>query len=484
MKNRKFIDKIPSITNAKVLTQYTFTYLNDLIKKDLNFSVYIFNKKYKFHYTYSLHENNTLNEVFNKKIHEHNSFIKGNKNYSEIIYEIISDNSSFKVHFLILSSKYHTIPDHVDHIEEILNYYSLQLNAIFQLDHQKEETNSREKGIIAVREFADLLNYLEFKDRNAFQSMFLGFTAESIGADRVTLYFYQADNKKLYPSFVMVYKNKKLFPYDFYSELKETTIKTGEDVCGIALEEKEPIHLEKLDRKIYKGIVDQKIGLKINSIISIPIIIRDNIFGVIEVANERKNKNLDEFDYYIVSIISKLAVSKIEHSQLYNWAIIDNLTQLYNFHYFQTVLDKEMARVKRHAHDLCVIMIDIDNFKVVNDTYGHPAGNIVLKTISRIIRMSIRKSIDIPIRYGGDEFLLILPETNMKGAMHLSERILESIRGHEFLLNNDQVFVTCSMGISSLKHGKMIRKEELIKKADDALYKSKNKGKNRITSDG
>ena len=70
----------------------------------------------------------------------------------------------------------------------------------------------REKGIIAINEFADLLNYLEFKDRNAFQSMFLGFTAESIGANRVTLYFYEQENKQLYPNVLMIYRNKKLYP--------------------------------------------------------------------------------------------------------------------------------------------------------------------------------------------------------------------------------------------------------------------------------
>ncbi len=483
MKNKKIIDKLHTITDIKTLTQYFFTYLNDTLEMDLNFSIQIYNKANADFNTYSYYQNKYIQKLLEHKVQENNYFIKKEKNYTNILFHLVYNNTLFKITFFTLSPKKQNIATQ-DFIEELSNYYILQLLAIFKINQQKEETRTREKGIIAVREFADLLNYLEFKDRNAFQSMFLGYTAESIGADRVTLYFYQSETRQLYPSFIMVYKNKKLYPYDYYSELKDTTITIGEDVCGNALKEKEPIHLEKLDKKIYKGIIDKKIGMKINSIISIPIIIRDNIFGVIEVANEKKNKNLDEFDYYIISIITKLAVSKIEHSQLYNWAIIDNLTQLFNFHYFQTILDKEIMRVKRHPHDLCVIMMDVDDFKQINDTYGHPAGNIVLKTISHIIKKSVRKSVDIPIRYGGDEFLLILPETDLRGALHLSERILETIRNHQFQLDEDSVNVTCSMGISTIKQGKAMKKDELLKKADEALYISKDKGKNRITTFG
>ena len=354
-------------------------------------------------------------------------------------------------------------------------------NHNYQIKKIKKYARLREKNIIAIREFSDLLSYLDFKDRNIFQSLFLGFTAESIGADRVVLYFYNKDEETLYPGLIKVYKNKKLIPYDYYSELMDVAIKKGTDVCGKALASRSPQYLNKLDKKIYKGIVDKKINMKINSIISIPIIIQDNIYGIIEAANNKKNKALDEFDYYVISIITNLAISKMEQAQLSNWANTDNLTQLYNFHYYQIYLEQELNHIKRSIKYMSIVIIDIDNFKTINDTYGHSAGNMVLKSISRIIMESVMEDTDIPIRYGGDEFLLLLPERRIDKAKKISENILKAVRNNKFNIKNKCIEVTVSIGISLIKLSAKINKDEFIKKADKALYQSKNTGKNKIS---
>ena len=179
------------------------------------------------------------------------------------------------------------------------------------------------------------------------------------GGHEISHILYDEEKDSLYPNMVMVYKNKRLVPYDYYSELMNTTIKNGIDVCGRALRDRKSIHLKKLDKKIYKGIVDQKIGMKINSIVSIPIIIQDNIFGVIEVANRKNSRKLDEFDYRVVSIISKLAISKMEQSQLLDWAITDNLTKLFNFHYYQILLEQGLNQAKSRPEDMSIVIIDL-----------------------------------------------------------------------------------------------------------------------------
>jgi len=169
----------------------------------------------------------------------------------------------------------------------------------------------------------------------------------------------------------------------------------------------------------------------------------------------------------------------MERTTLYNWAITDNLTQLYNFHYLQLALEQELTRIKRYPQPLSLIMIDIDNFKRINDTYGHQFGNVVLKTLSRIIRESLRKNIDLPARYGGDEFMIILPHTNLKGATVFAERILNKIREVRVKYNNKPISFTVSIGVSSITD-RNITKDKFIEMVDSALYKSKNRGKNQI----
>ena len=123
------------------------------------------------------------------------------------------------------------------------------------------------------------------------------------------------------------------------------------------------------------------------------------------------------------------------------------------------------------------MMLDIDHFKKINDTYGHLAGDFVLKEIAKIIKDSIRKS-DICGRFGGEEFVIVLPNTKLSGAMKLAERIRETIQNHTFDFNGKKINVTVSIGITSV--GVNDSYESLISRADEALYEAKEKGRNRI----
>ena len=172
---------------------------------------------------------------------------------------------------------------------------------------------------------------------------------------------------------------------------------------------------------------------------------------------------------------------KEANRMLQTLAVTDGLTGLHNFRYFHVELQKEMARARRHMHSVSLVMLDIDNFKQINDNYGHLSGDIVLKSLAGLIRESIRV-VDTTARYGGEEFSLILPETDMKGATFVAEKLRKSIEANSVVINSIKIRVTVSMGICVYEPMKKeLSEDEIIKAADRALYNSKRAGKNRLS---
>ncbi|MBI3611392.1 MAG: diguanylate cyclase [Nitrospirae bacterium] len=160
-------------------------------------------------------------------------------------------------------------------------------------------------------------------------------------------------------------------------------------------------------------------------------------------------------------------------------AITDALTGLFNRRHFNELLDREFSRAKRFNDPLACLMLDIDNFKSINDTYGHPTGDSVLSEVATILKQTLRL-IEVAARYGGEEFVLLLPKTKPREAGKPATRIIESVATHHFKgLPPDKV-VTVSIGISGLPDPLIAMKENLIQCADFALYRAKRGGKNRF----
>ena len=176
------------------------------------------------------------------------------------------------------------------------------------------------------------------------------------------------------------------------------------------------------------------------------------------------------------SIYTELSESKKQFEVL---SITDSLTNLYNRRYLTERLKAEFKRAKRYSEPLSCIMVDIDFFKSINDTYGHKCGDYILSKISLIIRNSVR-DIDIPGRFGGEEFLIILPNTNYAGAINLAEKIRRQIEVYPFKFDERRINVTCSFGIATMKEESSIFSyETLIIRADNALYEAKKTGRNK-----
>ncbi|MAG13464.1 MAG: hypothetical protein CMN78_02590 [Spirochaetales bacterium] len=171
-------------------------------------------------------------------------------------------------------------------------------------------------------------------------------------------------------------------------------------------------------------------------------------------------------------------------------SLTDHLTGLYNKRYFMLRLREEIARAKRHNQDLSLIFCDIDHFKNVNDNYGHHLGDAILKTVGQIlagemgelrILSRLRKS-DIVARFGGEEFVAILPETTAENAAIAAEKMRTVIAEHQFECNNESFGITMSFGVAGLSDD-LVDVDEFIQCADHAMYKAKAKGRNSVATD-
>jgi len=161
---------------------------------------------------------------------------------------------------------------------------------------------------------------------------------------------------------------------------------------------------------------------------------------------------------------------------IYDSSLKDELTRLYNRRALEEFAPKEAARAQRYNHALSIVLVDIDNFKLINDIYGHQTGDHVLRTIGRILRIETRKN-DYSFRYGGEEFLILLPETDHTQAQIVAEKLRRVIERTTLLPSNREV-CTASFGVSEYAEGE--NWEDSIKRADKALYKAKRRGRNRV----
>lgn len=156
-------------------------------------------------------------------------------------------------------------------------------------------------------------------------------------------------------------------------------------------------------------------------------------------------------------------------------ASTDFLTKLYNRRKFDTMIEYELKQIKRYKdRDFCMVLLDIDNFKHINDTYGHDIGDKIIQDIAKIIKISIRDS-DVASRWGGEEFAIALTETNLEDAMLVAQKLRITIQDHIF---TNELRITCSFGISQFHTSD--KYTDLFKRADEALYKAKNTGKNKV----
>lgn len=209
---------------------------------------------------------------------------------------------------------------------------------------------------------------------------------------------------------------------------------------------------------------------------------------ILQEANEELSKINLSYEQLVVDLkqskerAGKYASELKEANQkLREMAFRDGLTGLYNHRYFHEMLDMEINRAKRYNRFFALLMLDLDHFKNINDTYGHPVGDIVLREVGSEITNTLRDA-DTAARYGGEEFAIILPETNLKGAALAGERIRKAIEKLEINADGRHLGITISVGVTCYQISAVQKnKSEVLSAADVALYNSKNSGRNRIS---
>ena len=215
--------------------------------------------------------------------------------------------------------------------------------------------------------------------------------------------------------------------------------------------------------------------------IIIPMKSKDSLNGLIILGDKMTGEEFSEDEKEFLNDLAKFAAVAVENSRLYLMATLDRMTRLYIHHYFQERLIEEIRRSQRSGSPLCLIMSDIDHFKHFNDTYGHQQGDVVLKELAMIFKNLVR-NIDIPARYGGEEFAVILPDTDLDSAVHIASRLRKHVEDYEFTGQDEPLSVTISIGVAQYNASTDEESSALIKKADIALYKAKNAGRNRVVA--
>jgi two-component system cell cycle response regulator len=170
---------------------------------------------------------------------------------------------------------------------------------------------------------------------------------------------------------------------------------------------------------------------------------------------------------------------ELANKRLRKLSITDGLTELYNHRHVHELLRDEFERSTRSGEPISVAMMDLDHFKKVNDTYGHPTGDVILYETARIIRETARE-IDMVGRYGGEEFIALLPNTGEDAAAQFAERVREAVHGHLYRDEATEVRMTVSCGVAAFPAAGVDSPEALLKRADEALYRAKSGGRNRV----
>lgn len=246
----------------------------------------------------------------------------------------------------------------------------------------------------------------------------------------------------------------------------------------LIIKNKHPLQLSNVDKQqaVYPFRINDT-----RTFLGIPIISENEVIGIFAITSKEPDA-LSSFHGQFLKILTDQAAMAMTnaklHKELGRLAMTDGLTGLFNHKHFHEMLLMEFQRTERTPQSLSLMLIDIDHFKKINDSYGHPAGDMVLASLSAILRKTLR-GIDILARYGGEEFAAVLINTGAGGAKKMADRLREHVMNNPFFIEKNKLTITLSIGIAIYPHDAGT-KDELIEKADQALYYAKNNGRNQV----
>ncbi|HET9952690.1 MAG TPA: sensor domain-containing diguanylate cyclase [Candidatus Eisenbacteria bacterium] len=247
--------------------------------------------------------------------------------------------------------------------------------------------------------------------------------------------------------------------------------------------EGQPVHVPDVGADPrYHPSIDSLPGIRTSACLAAPLKVRDAILGVLVAVNRVDATPFDDRHLRVLSLLANQTAIAIENAKLFRraeqLAVTDDLTQVYNYRFLKMGLRREVKRAARFSQKFSLLMIDVDNLKRYNDQNGHLRGSEVLRQIAQILVREAR-SIDLVAKYGGDEFVVILPQTAREGACVLADRVKSSVAATAFPHVTPGV-ITVSLGVATYPENG-ITAGELLESADIALYAAKQSGKNRVS---
>lgn len=260
-------------------------------------------------------------------------------------------------------------------------------------------------------------------------------------------------------------------------EVGNIRFRLGEGVAGWVAKHKKPVFIEDVaNDPRFVTIENQK--RRIVSMICVPLLIKRKLIGTVSLTTHSHSHKLSEAELELAVLMSAHISLALENNRLYEISVSDGLTNLFNRRYLEERLAKEIAYSRRYRKPLTVLMTDVDFFKKLNDSFGHPAGDQALRCLSQSMIDSLREY-DVVARYGGEEFAVLLPSTPRQRGASIAERLRAGVAGLDVRYRNQKIPVTISVGVSSFPEDGDSG-DGLIMAADKALYEAKRRGRNQI----
>jgi diguanylate cyclase (GGDEF)-like protein len=386
---------------------------------------------------------------------------------SMLVLPLIAGNEKLGAALLFHKSEYKYSPREVSLGEQAASQLTLAItksNALDTAQHRTQELTALQKATAALLTTLDLEILLG-------QILDAAISAIS-AAEKGTLHLVARDTGQLQIRAVQGYTDPRIRTFNPTDSASFT---------AVAVRERRPLIIHDANanpRTRYVGDIPEIRA--ISSMIIAPLLLGGRTLGAVSLDAYRRNA-FTEADLQLLVTFAATATTAIQNAQLYTevqkQAITDPLTGIYNRRGFFELGRREVERAHRFGRPLTALMIDIDLFKQVNDTQGHLTGDQVLAGVGSLIEHELRQ-VDLPGRYGGDEFIALLPETDLNNAFQAAERLRKSITQGVYLTDNEPVHVTASIGLAELEQpGDTL--ESLIERADQALYVAKQSGRNR-----
>ncbi len=268
--------------------------------------------------------------------------------------------------------------------------------------------------------------------------------------------------------------------------LRDVRIKMGQGIAGWVAQHGETVVVPDTSKDTrFFSKVDEKTQTETQSIVAVPVRFRDTCLGVIELINCVGPGGFDPRDLKLLEALSDFAAIALENARhvkkIHDLTIRDDCTTLYNARHMSFILETEIYRSQRYNYEFSLVFIDLDHFKMVNDTHGHLVGARLLAEIGNALKAHCRL-IDFAFRYGGDEFVLLLPQTSKENALNVARRLHKLIRERGWLEKEAlKIRLTPSLGVASYPVDSRT-KEGLLRLADEAMYRVKNTHRDSVAA--